>query len=240
MRPLHNLMRAPRVVRTSIVAMLCATVILAGCGDDDTSSDTSTPSSGYTLQQLSDALLTAEDLGEGWSETQRTMFETREPENPSIDPSLWCNEDTGASLVDLAGDQGSDVELQLGDPDAVLVVRQQAWTNASVDAYLTAVENAIAECEGKTWKDVEGNSYTLETTEASSIGDASINWSIRIEMVDATQPATLALQTVARFGEVIMVLQSGAAMAENPDIEVPNYSLIVEAAGEKMSGALSS
>ena len=228
--------------RGKIVACVAiASLLLAACGDDSDSSDTSAPNgSEVTLQQLSDALLTETDLGDHmggtWMETQRDMFTTREPENPSIDPSLWCDEADGDALVALAGEEGADVELKFGDETSPFMVRQQAWSNGDVDSYFTAVKEAVDVCDGTTWTDQEGNSYTMGPTQVPTIGDESVSWGITIDLMEADQPASITLQTVAKFGNVIMVLQGGAS--KEPDGSAPNYTLIARAAGDKVTGSL--
>ncbi len=228
--------------RGKIVACVAvASLLFAACGDDSDSSDTTAPNgSEVTLQQLSDALLTetdlSDDLGGTWTETQRDMFTTREPENPSIDSSLWCDEADGDALVTLAGDSGADVELKFGDETSPFMVRQQAWSNGDVDSYFTAIKDAVDACDGTTWTDEEGNSYTMGPTQVPTIGDESVSWQITIELVEADQPASIALQTVAKFDNVIMVLQGGASTS--PDASAPNYTLIARAAGDKMAGSL--
>jgi len=228
--------------RGKIVACVAiASLLLAACGDDSDSSDTTAPNgSEVTLQQLSDALLTETDLGDDmggtWMETQRDMFTTREPENPSIDPSLWCDEADGDALVALAGEEGADVELKFGNETSPFMVRQQAWSNGDVDSYFTAVKEAVDVCDGTTWTDQEGNSYTMGPTQVPTIGDESVSWGITIDLVEADQPASITLQTVAKFGKVIMVLQGGAS--KEPDGSAPNYTLIARAAGDKVAGSL--
>lgn len=198
---------------------------------------TSPSTAAFTTQQLSDALLTTADLGTGWTETQRTVFATREPENPSIDPSLWCPAADGAGLVALAGDEGADVELQLGSPQTPFMVRQQAWTNADVARYLTATTAAVAACTGTSWTDSDGNTYRLEpSTTAPAIGDESVSWKVTIELTAPDQPLSFTEQTVARFGEVLMVIQAGATMTTSPDATAPNLVTLVRTAGDKMAG----
>ena len=228
--------------RGKIVACVAvASLLFAACGDDSDSTDTTAPNgSEVTLQQLSDALLTETDLGDDlggtWTETQRDMFTTREPENPSIDPSLWCDEADGDALVTLAGDSGADVELKFGDETSPFMVRQQAWSNGDVDSYFAAIKDAVDACDGTTWTDEEGNSYTMGPTQVPTIGDESVSWGITIELVEGDQPASIALQTVAKFDNVIMVLQGGASTGS--DASAPNYTLIARAAGDKMAGSL--
>ena len=182
-------------------------------------------------------MLTTSDLGTGWSGTRRDVFTTRQPENPSIDPSLWCPAGKGDELVSLAGQEGADVELSVGSADSPFMVRQQAWTNADVERYFTAVQAAVAACSGVTWKDGEGNSYTLEpAATVPRIGDESVSWTVTIQLAGANPTTSFAEQTVGRFGDVMMVLQAGAIPTTAATATAPNYVTVVRGAGDKMAG----
>lgn len=209
---------------------------IAACGREDTGVAPPAP----TTEQLSDALLTVGDLGDlggPWTETQRSVFTVREPENPSIDPSLWCPAGKGDELVTLAGAAGADVELTIDNPDAPYFVRQQAWSNADVEAYLAAVEAAVTACSGATWKDEGGNAYTLQPAAAvPAVGDESVSWRVTIELTGGRDTSTsFTDQTVARFGEALMVLQAGAVPVTSPDATAPNYVALLREAAAKMS-----
>lgn len=217
-----------------MVGLALMSLALGACGSDETATTTSTTT--FTSQQLSDALLTASDLGTGWTETQRDVFTTREPENPSIDPSLWCPAGKGDELVTLAGQAGADVELSLGTTDSPYMVRQQAWTNADVEQYLTSVKAAVDACSGVTWNDSEGNSYTLQpSTTAPQIGDESISWTVTIQLTGASPTTIFADQTAGRFGDVMMVLQGGATPTVEATATAPNFVTLVRVAGDKMA-----
>ena len=211
-----------------------STTVLISCGDSPDK---------YTPERIGGALLTASDLGADtgltWDETQREVFSTREPENPSIDPSLWCAAAGGDELVTLAGDTGADVELSVGGTDSPFMVRQQAWANADVRQYFSKLSDSVVACAGATWTDSDGNSYTLDPiAEFVDIGDESITWKVTITIPDASSgdsTTAFAQQTAARFGGVMMLVQSGATMTTGPDATAPNIALIVRAAGEKMS-----
>jgi hypothetical protein len=241
---------------TATIALALLSLMVGACASDDTSS-TTTPGTGtattgtgttgtgttgtgaagaFTPQQLSNALLTASDLGDGWTEMQRDMFTTREPENPSIDPSLWCPAADADGLAALAGQEGADVELSLGTPEALFLVRQQAWTNADVDRYLAAATAAVATCLGVTWDDGAGNTYTLQpSTTMPTIGDESISWTVTVELEDTNRTASFADQTIARLGDVVMVIQGGGSMTTSPAATAPDLVPIVRAAGDKMT-----
>ena len=197
----------------------------------------------FTPEQLGSALLTTTDLdadtGLTWNETQRDTFDTREPENPSIDPSLWCAEAEGDELATLAGDSGADVELRIGTDETPFIIRQQAWANDDVSEYFSRLSDAVETCAGATWTDGEGNSYSLESIpDFVDIGSESVTWKVTITISDSsTGDSTIAFtqQTAARFGGVMMLVQSGAMMTAGPEASGPNSALIVRAAGDKMS-----
>lgn len=220
-----------------MIGLALVSITLGGCGSDKTASapSTSTTSATFTAEQLSDVLLTSNDLGTGWAETQRDVFSGREAENPSIDPSLWCPAGHGDQLATLAGQQGADVELSLGPTDVPYMIRQQAWTNADVERYFTSVADAVTSCSGATWNDAEGNSYMLQPLEAPTIGDESTSWTVTIEVTGTTPTISFVQQTAARFGAVMMVLQGGATPTTEPDSSGPNYLLVVRVAGDKMT-----
>jgi hypothetical protein len=221
-----------------MIGLALMSVALGACGSGTTTNPpaTANPTTTVTAQQLGGALLTPSDLGAGWTQSQRDVFATREPENPSIDPSLWCPAGKGDELVTLAGQEGADVELTLGHGGSQAMLRQQAWTNAAVAQYFTSVKAAVDACSGVAWKDSEGNSYSLEPMTAPTIGDESVSWTVTIQLTGTTSTWMLSQQTAARFGTAMMVLQLGATTT-GASSSAPNYLLIVRAAGDKMAVA---
>ena len=71
-----------------------------------------------TPEMISDVLPTITDMPGNWDESQRQVFDVRGPENPSIDPSVWCPASSmvTGNLVDLAGQSGADVEMASKGP----------------------------------------------------------------------------------------------------------------------------
>ncbi len=226
--------------RAVIAGPVVVSLALVGCGEDRAATTTTTTSPAFTPQQLSDALLTTDDLaglGPGWTETQRDVFTTRQPENPSIDPSLWCPAGKAEELVTLAGEEGADVELISGGSESPYIVRQQAWANADVERYLASVKAAVDACSGVTWDDGSGNSYTLAPSPTvPPIGDDSVSWRVTIELTGTTPSMSFTDQTASRFGDVMMVLQGGATPTTGPEASGPNYVLLARGAGDKMAG----
>jgi hypothetical protein len=207
--------------------------LLASCSDD-------TSEVVIANERLATGLLTVEDLGEGWAETQRTRFEMREPENPSIDPSLWCPQAdrTALRLVDLAGDAGVDVEFEKVSKGSSRYVRLQAWSNTEVGDFMTAVDKALAECDGVAWNDGSGTTYTITALRAPTVGDEVINWEIDIITGTPTgEVASLSRMSVFRIGEAVGVIQEGGMGDAGATTNDDRTALIVMAA-DKLAGSL--
>lgn len=220
--------------RLVLTAVLCSAILL-GCTK---SAEGQKP----TPSMISDVLLTITDMEGDWGETQRESFDQREPENPSIDPSVWCPEanEVAKDLVDLAGQSGADVEMQMhGIDDGARMMRLQAWSNDDVDAYFANASEAARICDGKTITDDDGVTSTFAIVENRDIGDESISW------VQITTPPegtgqdkfeTVGRTTIARFGGIIMVLQIGdfAPVGTGELMDEDSWWEIVEKASEKL------
>ena len=218
-----------------MLSVVLGSVILLGCTK---SAEGQKP----TPSMIADSLLTITDMEGDWKETQREAFDPREPENPSIDPSLWCPEAIKVTkdLVDLAGETGSDVEMEFeGLDDGARMMRLQAWSNDDVDAYFANASEAVRICDGKTNTDEGGATSTFAIVENRDIGDESISW------VQITRPPegtgqdkfeTVGRTTIARFGGIIMVLQIGdfAPVGTGELMDEDSWWEIVEKASEKL------
>jgi hypothetical protein len=227
-----------------LVTCLVPFAALAACGDEIDV---------YTPTELGARLLAPADMGPGWTETQRDVFDTREPENPSIDPSLWCPDyPAGKSdqLTTLAGRAGADVELQFGDPQAAeqptYGLRQQAWSNKDSQDYLRELADAVATCNGATWTDSsEGSSegseegtaaeYRLSALSVPTVGDETVAALVTITLsADDGGPTMTIRQRMAavRAGSIVMVLQEGDTVdAEaEPSTTDAEFATLVEQA----------
>lgn len=195
-----------------------------------------------TPEQISDALLTITDMEGEWSETQRQVFDERSPENPSIDPSIWCPEaaEVSGGLVDLAGQAGADVEMQFeGKEKTFRLMRLQAWSNDDVEEYFRDAREAVQICDGVTATDESGVVSTTEVVSGRDIGDESISWSQKLTPPAETQGEkmeSVGRTTIARFGDIIMVLQIGDAgpAGEATSMADEEWWSIVEMAGKKL------
>ena len=214
---------------------LCV-VVLVGCTKDAVG-EKPTPA------MLSDALPTITDMPGTWAETQRQIFDTRANENPSIDPSVWCDDasEVTKNLVDLAGVSGADVEMQLADNrEGARMMRLQAWSNDDVESYFGDAAEAARICDGKTFTDADGVGRSWKVIEGRDIGDESISW------MDTTLPpaetqkdkfASVGRTTVARFGDIVMVMQLGDANFTGATEPMPEdeWWSIVEIAGQRLN-----
>lgn len=191
-------------------------------------------------ERLATGLLTVEDLGEGWTETQRTRFEMREPENPSIDPSLWCPQadSTALRLVELAGDAGVDAEFEKVSKGSSRYVRLQAWSNTEVAEFMTSVGKALEECDGVAWDDGSGTTYRVTALGGPVVGDDVVNWEIDIVTSTPTgEVASLSRGSAFRIGEAVAVFQEGGMDGAMSITEDDRADLIMRAA-EKFAGSL--
>ncbi len=228
---------------------LAGALALAGCGGGDgdggtattSPSATSEPTGGggvlYTPEELSAALLTTDALGPGWTETQRSVFTVREPENPSVEESIsLCPEaaDQADALGDLASDAGADVEMeQAMEGGTFHMLRQQAWSDENVQAYVETLAEAVDICAGTTWTDADGNEVTFEALEAPEVGDESTSMGAVAVIAGADGDTAWRVRlTVARFGTALMAVGDNLVEpADTPAQETdPSWETIVTTA----------
>lgn len=191
---------------------------------------------------LSGALLTITDMPGNWRETQRQAFTSREAENPSIDPSIWCPaaSEVTKNLVSLAGESGADVEMQdLGTKEGFRMMRLQAWSNDDVDKYYADAKEAVHICDGRTETDSDGVTTSSSIIDGRDIGDESISWEDRVTPPAATQKdkmESVGRTTIARFGGILMVMQvgDGGPTGTATLMDEDAWWSIVETAGKKL------
>lgn len=218
-----------------VMVVLVATLAVASCGRSATGQQP-------TPEQISDSLPTITDIAGGWEETQRQIFDVRDVENPSLDPSVWCPEaiEVTKNLEDLAGQAGADVEMsvqQSGQPTSLM--RIQAWSNDDVDAYFGNAAKAVRICDGKRSTDDAGVMSSTKVITAHDIGDESISWSEEIVPPSTTQGEKMAMigrTTIARFGDILMVAQIGTVdwTGDQVLMDEEQWWDIVEIAGKKL------
>ena len=192
---------------------------------------------------ISDELLTITDMPGTWNETQRQAFSIRGAENPSIDPSIWCPEAATVTknLIDLAGNTGADVEMQLASKTGVRrMMRLQAWANDDVNSYFRDAKEAARICDGKVSTDDMGATSTTSIIDNRDIGDESISWSQKVVPPAGTEKdkmESIGRTTIARFGDILMVMQLGdaAEVGTSTLMNEDSWWKIVEKAGQKLN-----
>ena len=196
-----------------------------------------------TPEMISDVLPTITDMPGEWDETQRQVFETREPENPSIDPSVWCPDSdmVTKNLVELAGESGADVEMQArSEGGTVRMMRLQAWANDDVEAYFRDAKEAARICDGAEVTSESGAVEKYAIVVGRDIGDESISWMQTTTPPLATQGDKMEVigrTTIARFGSIIMVMQLGdvAFTGQTAAMDEDEWWSIVEDAGRRLN-----
>lgn len=208
--------------------------LVAGC----------TKSADKSPEGLAQGLLDITDMPGDWQETQRDVFTSRTNENPSIDPSIWCpnGSDEAAGLVELAGDAGADVEMQMQVDNAEVprLMRLQAWRNESVRQYFAQVVTVVNICDAATWTEDPGVTQEMWKIDGPEVGDESVSWgSGLVPPKGKEMAASTGRTTVARIGDVIMVLQIGDfnATATADALGDDEWREIVQRAADKLADA---
>lgn len=217
--------------RRIIVMSSLALVILAGCR---TANDTL-----RSPEDLVKGLLTVDDLGSDWRETQRDAFDQREPENPVIDSQQFCTAGSSdaADLTPLAGQAGADVEMRVKDTTRML--RLQAWSNDDVDDFFDTARAAVEACDNVEWTDKDGVTYSFDKIDGPSIADEVVHWKV-ISSPPAGKPekefGSAGRTSIARYGKTIMMLQIGdfAPDAASEMLGESEWAEIVNRAGAKI------
>lgn len=217
-----------------LTGVLLVAVAITGCAK----------SADKSPEALSEGLLGITDMPGDWRESQRDVFEVRGAENPSIDPSTWCPDgaDEAAGLEGLAGDAGADVEMQMqanGD-EVPRLMRLQAWRNDSVREYFEQVLTVVNVCDGAKWTEEPGVTQEVWKIDGPDVGDESVSWGTDLVPPQGKEMAkSTGYTTVARIGEVIMVLQIGDFNTSSTSTKLGDeeWREIVQRAADKLSDA---
>lgn len=209
-------------------------VILGGC----------TKSADRSPEALSKGLLDITDMPGEWQETQRDVYTTRGVENPSIDPSTWCPgaKEEVTKLDDLAGDAGADVEMQMQVDGAEVprMMRLQAWRSDSASDYFEELVTVVNICDDAKWTEEPGVTQETWKIDGPEVGDESVSWGSQLVPPEGKEmAASSGRTTVARLGEVIMVLQIGDFTASSSAGELgdADWREIVQRAADKLADA---
>lgn len=217
------------------ISLCLGLLVGAGCTRN---TDTSEP----TPQDLADALISITDLEGNWQESQRQYFSERSQENPSIDPTMWCPQaaEVAGELVDLAGQAGADVEMQNKDVEGgARLLRLQAWSGADAGVYLERIIEAVEICDGVEYTDENEVTSSTDVIDGRRVGDESVSWITRVIPPPNTQKEkfeSLGRTTVARLGNIVMILQVGDAnwTGTTETMAEDDWWKIVETAADKL------
>lgn len=216
------------------VAICSVAIVVSGC----------TKSADTSPEALSEGLLDITDMPGDWQETQRDVFTTRANENPSLDPSIWCPDaaDEAAGLIDLAGDSGADVEMQMQSDgkEVPRLMRLQAWRNDSTRQYFEQLVTVLNICDGAKWTEEPGVTTEMWKIDGPEVGDESVSWGSQLVPPEGKEAAaSMGRTTVARLGEVIMVLQIGdfTTTSSVGELSDADWREIVQRAADKLADA---
>ncbi len=216
------------------VAVCALGITVSGC----------TKSADTSPEALSEGLLDITDMPGDWQETQRDVFTSRANENPSLDPSIWCPDaaDEAAGLIGLAGDSGADVEMQMQSDgqEVPRLMRLQAWRNDSTRQYFEQLLTVVNMCDGAKWTEEPGVTTEMWKIDGPEVGDESVSWGSQLAPPEGKDAAaSMGRTTVARLGEVIMVLQIGdfTTTSSVGELSDANWREIVQRAADKLADA---
>lgn len=216
------------------IAVCALSVAIPGC----------TKSADTSPEALSEGLLDITDMPGDWKETQRDVFATRANENPSLDPSIWCPDAAteAAGLINLAGDAGADVEMQMQSEgkEVPRLMRLQAWRNGSTRQYFEQLLTVVNMCDGAKWTEEPGVTTEMWKIDGPEVGDEAVSWGSQLEPPEGKEAATsVGRTTVARLGEVIMVLQIGdfTTTSSVGELSDADWREIVQRAADKLADA---
>lgn len=220
--------------KRSLSAIAVAVSLISGCAK----------TADESLEALSDGLLGITDMPGEWQETQRDVYAERGPENPSIDPSTWCPaaKEEVAKLENLAGDSGADVEMQMQVDGSEMprMMRLQAWRNDSVREYFEEIVTVVNICDDAKWTEEPGVTQETWKIDGPEVGDESVSWGSQLAPPEGKeQAASSGRTTVARLGEVIMVLQIGdfTTTSSVGELGDDDWREIVQRAADKLADA---
>ena len=207
----------------------------AGCGSDETVA---------TPEALDAALLTAADLGAGWTQQQHEVFDARPEGMPALDPGMWCPQ-AGRVAEDLVGVDvggGAFVELQSDESAARSHhgVTEQLWSGPDAAVFVDAAIAGFEACLGQTWDVDQDASASVLALVGGPVGDDST-----MALVTYVTPGPdgdyewRGRTAVARFGATAMVLQELDVQraGSEPRTTDAEWQQMIEAAASKVEGS---
>ena len=136
---------------------------------------------------------------------------------------------------------GADVEMQADDTnDGARMMRLQAWSNNDVNSYFESAAEAARICDGQSSTDADGVGRSWDLIQGRDIGDESVSWTERTVPPEDTRGdkfESIGRTTIARFGDIVMVMQMGDAnwTGTTEQMDEADWWAIVELAGKKLA-----
>jgi len=136
---------------------------------------------------------------------------------------------------------GADVEMQADDTnDGARMMRLQAWSNDDVNTYFESAAEAARICDGQSVTDADGVGRSWDLIQGRDIGDESVSWTERTVPPEDTRGdkfESIGRTTIARFGDIVMVMQMGDAnwTGTTEQMDEADWWAIVELAGKKLA-----
>ena len=238
----EDIMIGRRSTRWAVLLLL----LLASCGSGG---GAGTAEKTYAPEQLEPVLLTAAEVGPGWTEQDRQMPTTASSSSVSVPSS---SSERSTSFCPAVGTKLAEFERRTSDqlatsvvlssPDATearpVGVIEKLWSVDEATALFGDMKAALPNCIGQTWTTSDGEQLTLAPmTGLPTIGDESFSF-----LATASEPTRSGNvewylpTTIARFGSVIAILEgldihdTGAA----PTLTVPQLNNIFTTAARKI------
>jgi hypothetical protein len=190
--------------------LIVLAIVSAACGNSDDEAAV------YSPEELGTALLTADDVGSGWIQRDKQVFEIRPDGLGALDPGMWCPAaaDVPDQLLTFVAGGGAFVNLQSGESTGGAAgrgfhgVSEQLWSSSDAEAFVDEVAGGFQTCIGETWVLDEEATASVEALAGDDVGDDST-----MAVVTYVTPAPdgdyawRGRTLVARFGATVMMLQ---------------------------------
>ncbi len=222
------------VRRWLLVAALVMFVPM-GCGSDETVT---------TPEDLDTALLTAADLGTGWTQQQQEVFDTWPEGMPALDPGMWCPQ--AGSVADdldvLVGGGGAFVELQSDESDARTYhgVTERLWSTPDAAGFVDTATAGFDACVGQTWDVDQDATASVVELVGEPVGDDSTMALVTYVTPGPDGDYEWRGRTIAaRFGATAMVLQELDVQrsGSEPRLTDTEWQQLVELAASKVEAS---
>lgn len=194
-------------VRRWLPVAAALALVLGACGSDEQDATV------FGSEDLGTALLSATDVGAGFTEADRVVAETRPEGTPMLDPGMWCPAagNVADDLAGLVGDSGAFVSIQAADVTGRNFhgVSEQLWSGPDAKVFVDRATTGFEACVGETWDlaDEDGTA-SVAALAGETVGDDST-----MAVVTYVTPgpdgdyAWRGRTLVARVGATVMVIQ---------------------------------